>query len=163
MRRPSTRLPRGLYDEGMRRIEGRIEKKDTWYRKSLPHGLKLSITLRHQAYGDNYPSLFYNFRVTPNTIFLIIYEVCDAIKAEFAAESIQFPTIPEEWTAITENALDGKHVAVTCPWNTGSVYINFKAIFSIVFMALVDSDYKFHQRCKYLQSIRAEGRFGESE
>ncbi|KAI4825801.1 hypothetical protein KUCAC02_021468 [Chaenocephalus aceratus] len=46
-----TRLPRGLYDEVLRRVEGRIEKKDTWYRKSLPPGLKLSITLRHLASG----------------------------------------------------------------------------------------------------------------
>jgi hypothetical protein len=29
-----TRLPRGLYDEVLRRVEGRIEKKVTWYRKS---------------------------------------------------------------------------------------------------------------------------------
>ncbi|KAI4814473.1 hypothetical protein KUCAC02_003666, partial [Chaenocephalus aceratus] len=47
-----TRLPRGLYDEVLRRVEGRIEKKDTWYRKSLPPGLKLSITLRHLASGS---------------------------------------------------------------------------------------------------------------
>jgi hypothetical protein len=51
-----TRLPRGLYDEVLRRVEGRIEK-DTWYRKSLPPSLKLSITLRNLACGDNYPSL----------------------------------------------------------------------------------------------------------
>jgi hypothetical protein len=56
-----TKLPRGLYDEVLRRVEGRIEKKDTWYRKSLPPSLKLSITLRHLACGDNYPSLSYNF------------------------------------------------------------------------------------------------------
>ncbi|KAJ4939306.1 hypothetical protein JOQ06_028756, partial [Pogonophryne albipinna] len=123
-----TRLPRGLYDEVLRRVEGRIEK-DT--------------------------CLSYNFRVAPNTISLIINEVCDAIKAEFAAEVIQCPTTTEEWTAIAEQfekkwqfphccgALDGKHVAVTCPWNTGSEYRNYKGFFSIVLMALVDADYKF--------------------
>ena len=150
-----TRLPRGLYDEVLRRVEGRIEKMDTWYRKSLPPGLKLSIALRHLACGDNYQSLSYNFRVAPNTISLIINEVCDAIKAEFAAEVIQCPTTTEEWTAIAEQfekrwqfphccgALDGKHVAVTCPWNTGSVYRNYKGFFSIVLMALVDANYQF--------------------
>jgi hypothetical protein len=48
-------------------------------------------------YGDNYPSLSYNFRVAPSTISLITNEVCDAIKAEFAAEVIQCPTTTEEW------------------------------------------------------------------
>ena len=68
-----------LSDKRKHRIEGRIEKKDTWYRKSLPPGLKLSITLRQLAFGDSYPILSYNFRVPPNTISLIVNEVCDAI------------------------------------------------------------------------------------
>ena len=121
----------------MQRIEGRIKKKDTWYRKSLCPSLKLSITLRHLACGDSYWSLSYNFRVVPNTISLIIHEVCDAIKAEFAAEVIQCPTSTEERSSIAEqfenkwqfphcsDALDGKHVAVACPWNTGSMYKNY--------------------------------------
>jgi len=150
-----TRLPRALYDELLHRIEGKIKKKDTWYRKSLRPSLKLSITLRHLACGDSYWSLSYYFRVAPNTISLIIHEVCDAIKAEFAAEVIQCPTSKEEWSSIAEQfetrwqfphccgALDDKHVAVTCPWNTGSMYRNYKDFFSIFLMALVDADCMF--------------------
>jgi len=90
-----TRFPKALYDELLQRIEGRIKKKDTWYRKSLRPCLKLSITLRHLACGDSYRSLSYNFRVASNTISLIIHEICYAIKAEFAAEVIQCPTSTE--------------------------------------------------------------------
>jgi len=130
--------------------QDRIKKKFTWYRKSLRLSLKLSISLQHMAYGDSYRSLSGNFRVAPNTISLTIYKVCDAIKAEFAAEVIQCPTSTEEWSLIVEQfekkwqflhccgALDGNHVAVTCPCNTGS-----SGFFSIVLMALVDADWTF--------------------
>ena len=62
------------------------------------------------------------------------------------------PTDPEDWKKIGERfrnrwnvphaigALDGKHIAIKKP---GSKYFNYKGYFSLVFLAVVDAEYKF--------------------
>ena len=131
------RMTPRLFQEILHRVEKRLTKENRW-RKALSPALKLAITLRYLASGDSYHSLMYAFRVAANTISLFILEVCEAILAEFAEELIPCPTTSEEWKNIADlfserwnfhhcvGALDGKHIAIRCPKNAGSLFFNYK-------------------------------------
>ena len=55
-------------------------------RKALDPGLKIAVTLRHIATGNDYRDLEYTFRVPHNTISLFVPEVTKAIVDEFSSE-----------------------------------------------------------------------------
>lgn len=149
------RMDPEMFQELLQRVGHRLTKQHTNWRKPLEPGLKLAITLRFLATGDSSKDLMYCFRVAHNTIVDLIQPVCEAIIAEYKDELFNVPLEPEGWVKIARGfetrwnlphcigAIDGKHVAIRRPNHSGSVYRNYKKFFSVVMMAVVDSDYKF--------------------
>lgn len=68
---------------------------------------------------------------------------------------LQFPSNPSEWMDIANTfkevwnfpncggAIDGKHVRIVPPSNSGSYYFNYKGFYSIIMLAVVDAKYNF--------------------
>uniref|UniRef100_A0A023F1D4 Putative nuclease harbi1-like protein n=1 Tax=Triatoma infestans TaxID=30076 RepID=A0A023F1D4_TRIIF len=143
------------YECLLKKVEPLVKRKDTHLRRAISASERLTLTLRFLATGDSYHSLSYLFRIPVTTIARIIPEVCGVIFKVMKADYLQTPTSEEEWYAIAKDfeeiwnfpncigALDGKHVVMKAPKNSGSLYFNYKGTFSIVLMALVDAKYKF--------------------
>lgn len=85
----------------------------------------------------------------------MISDVVNAIWERLAPIHLKFPNSEQEWLDIAQQferrwnyphcigALDGKHVTIFAPPNSGSSYFNYKGTFSVVLMALVDANLKF--------------------
>lgn len=110
---------------------------------------------RFLATGETYSSLASQYRIGLTTISKIVPEVCDAMWSTMQEHFMPIPDTPEKWKSKAIGfrdrwdyphclgALDGKHVVIQAPANSGSLYFNYKHSFSVTLLALVDADYKF--------------------
>lgn len=89
-----------------------------------------------------------------STIAKIIRETCKIIWEVLQPLEMAVPTT-QDWLDIAKGyfdktqfpncagAVDGKHVRLECPKNSGTLYHNYKQFFSPILMAICDSNYIF--------------------
>ena len=88
-----------------------------------------------------------------STVAQIVKETCEAIWDVLKDSYMPVPDrkmwlsnskrFEERWNfPHCIGALDGKHVVIQSPPNSGSLFYNYKHTFSVVLMAMVDADYK---------------------
>ena len=41
------------------------------------------------------------------------------------------------------SAMDGNHIVIRCPSKSGSEFYNYKKVYSVILLAIVDANYKF--------------------
>ena len=116
--------------------------------------ITLLVPHRYLATGDAITTIAYNFRIGVLTARQIILDVCTAIWDALASIHMPVPSTVE-WHTIADDffmrwnfpncigAIDGKHVMIQCPVNSGSLFYNFKSYFSIVLLAVTSADYMF--------------------
>ncbi|XP_011705567.1 PREDICTED: uncharacterized protein LOC105460769, partial [Wasmannia auropunctata] len=157
------RLTRTQFEQLLVLIAPKIKKK-MFLREPIEPAQRLLLTLRYLASGDSMMSMKYQYYIAQPTISKIIVETCNELWDTLMPIVLKKP-VYDEWENIAEGfeikchfphclgAIDGKHVVVQAPPNSGSSYYNYKSAHSIVLMAVCDSDYKF-----VLVDIGAKGR-----
>lgn len=99
-------------------------------------------------------SLALAYRVGESTLRGIVYETCQIIYQVLSPVYLKTPN-EQEWLKIAKGfervwhmpncvgSIDGKHVNIQAPKNSGSTFFNYQKTFSIVLMAACDYRYKF--------------------
>ena len=146
------RMDYTMFTEILDRIRPRITKQHTNWRKPLDPGLKLLCTLTNLSGRVIYRHRMFSSRLPHNSLSIAVREVCTAIHEEYETEVVKCPSTAEEWKAIADGfqrrwqfphclgTINGKHVAITCPKNGGSMFYNYKGWHSVILMAAVDAD-----------------------
>lgn len=148
------RLDREQFDSLLSKIGPLISVQQTNYRRPIPPAERLAICLRFLATGDSYRTIAYSYRVGVSTVQGVVNQVTRAIWDALVEEFLPVPST-EDWRRIAEGfqhrwafpncvgSIDGKHVVIKAPSNSGSLFYNYKGTYSIVLMAVVDSEYCF--------------------
>ncbi|KAK4885700.1 hypothetical protein RN001_001971 [Aquatica leii] len=147
-----TRLTTAQFDLLLTWIGPSIAKNS--FREPISPGARLALTLRHLASGDSIPTLAFSYRIGKSTACMIINETCDALWIILQPRVLQPPN-KIEWQEISSGfqtcwnlpncvgSMDGEHVRIRAPYNSGSTYFNYKKTFSIVLFAVCDYKYCF--------------------
>lgn len=118
------------------KVKGRLAPIKLSRPDVIPPDLKLAVVLEYFSCGSLQRHIASTYRISKQRMGVIIDQVCDAICAEMGNE---IPALSKnEWleTANKFNAkwnfphcvgaIDGKHVAIRRPVNSGSLFFNYK-------------------------------------
>ena len=130
-------------------------KKDTNMKECIKPGEVSCVALRYFASRESFRLLEYQFRISKKAVSYIIEEVAVATIKILGKTYLNTPTITDEWLKISQKfkelwnspngicAVDGKHIILQQPKNSGSYYRNYKGTDSIILLAMVDPEYEF--------------------
>ncbi|XP_037577053.2 uncharacterized protein LOC119459316 [Dermacentor silvarum] len=135
-------------------LVGRDLDRQYCIREPISSAERLAMTLRYLSSGDLMQDIALSFRVGISTARLAVRVTCRALWHRLQPIYMPKPDVAA-WLRTAEGfgrtwqfpncigAVDGKHVHIKRPKNSGTMYFNYKGTYSIVLLAIVDSDYKF--------------------
>ncbi|XP_063388799.1 uncharacterized protein LOC134674612 [Cydia fagiglandana] len=148
------RLSPDLFQELLSLVKPHITKKDTHLRAAVTAEERLLATLKYLTSGRDLRELKFCTSISSQLLSEIIPETCQAI-FEALKDYIKVPETEEAWLKIAKEfetkwqfhhclgSIDGKHILIEKPPNSGSLYYNYKGTFSIVLLGIVNANYEF--------------------
>ncbi|XP_046863534.1 uncharacterized protein LOC124457302 [Xenia sp. Carnegie-2017] len=124
------------YEELLTMIAPEIQKSCIT-RECIGPSERLCVTLRYLTTGDSQTTIGMNFRMSPTTVGRIIFSTCEALWKVLSLVFMKCPSNEAEWKCIAQGfeikwnfphcigALDGKHVVMQAPANSGSMFFNY--------------------------------------
>ena len=147
------RMSASRFDDLLRRVEPFIQHAPT-HSMPISPAERLATTLCILAHGASHNLVSAAFKMGTSTACSIVTEVCKAIWLALKDEFVAFPS-PAQFRDIAVDfwrlwnypncvgAIDGKHVNLQAPPNSGSDFFNYKGHHSIVLMAVCDARHRF--------------------
>ena len=137
------------------RVGPLIERQDTNWRPCITVEERMEVTLLYLTTGSFYKIALLGYVVSVPSVSKIVAETCLAIIEVFHDEVMLTPSTEQDWRDISQRfqerwnmphalgAIDGKHIRIRKPANSGSAYFNYKKFFSIILFAMVDANLEF--------------------
>ncbi|XP_031789426.1 protein ALP1-like isoform X1 [Nasonia vitripennis] len=140
------------FDEILELVRPQLTKRSK--RRALTPEMRLAAVLNFLAHGNSIQKSAWMFLIGRSTMYRLVTEVCTAICNVLEEKYVSFPS-QDDLSVIANmywriwhmpncfGAIDGKHIRVKAPPNSGSYFFNYKKHFSIVLMGLSDAFCRF--------------------
>ena len=150
------RMSTTTFEQLLSWIGPRLKRASTNMCEPIGPSERLCVCLRYLVTGDAQVTIAASYRISAAVIGRIINETCEQLWNVLSEKGyIKHPSTEDQWKAIAKEfkqtwnfpncigAIDGKHVLIQAPANSGSAYFNYKKSFSIVLMAVCNAKYEF--------------------
>ena len=150
------RMSPSTFEELLSFIAPIIINETTVMRDPIAPADRLAAIFRFLVTGDAQCTIASSYRISPTSVSRIISETYSALWDSLMARKFLDPPSTElEWKAISQEfevkwnfpnalgAIDGKHVVMQAPHNSGSEYFNYKKSHSVVLLAVCNAKYEF--------------------
>ena len=154
------------FDDLLALVGPLLDRRDNYWSKqraNITPAERLALTIRYVATGNSQVSISFSYRIGRSTVCKIVRETCDALWKSLQPLYVKAPATEEEWKGVSDQfdrmwnfphcigAIDGKHITIQAPANSGSTYFNYKGSHyfnykgshSVVLMAVCDALYCF--------------------